>query len=124
MVPIYGRRTTVVILFINNECRGVFNTYSLVKYSPIYHNVSIDSQAKHAIERVHFSQIISIFIHLLIQLFLFAFSEGVRLVFDSLSDCGVVHGSLYSCLRAIFGLSVAGVLVAVFSCMLVYQLLR
>ncbi|XP_011294514.1 uncharacterized protein LOC101897768 [Musca domestica] len=49
--------------------------------------------------------------------------EGVRLVFDSLSDCGVVHGSLYSCLRAIFGLSVAGVLVAVFSCMLVYQLL-
>lgn len=50
-------------------------------------------------------------------------SEGVRLVFDSLSDCGVVHGSLYSCLRAIFGLSVAGVLIAVFSCMLVYQLL-
>ncbi|XP_017080074.2 uncharacterized protein LOC108113868 isoform X1 [Drosophila eugracilis] len=49
--------------------------------------------------------------------------EGVRLVFDSLSDCGVVHGSLYSCLRAIFGLSVAGVLIAVFSCMLVYQLL-
>ncbi|XP_067644143.1 uncharacterized protein [Eurosta solidaginis] len=49
--------------------------------------------------------------------------KGVRLVFDSLSDCGVVHGSLYSCLRAIFGLSVAGVLVAVFSCMLVYQLL-
>jgi len=44
-------------------------------------------------------------------------------VFDSLSDCGVVHGSLYSCLRAIFGLSVAGVLIAVFSCMLVYQLL-
>ncbi|EDV38773.1 uncharacterized protein Dana_GF24832, isoform A [Drosophila ananassae] len=49
--------------------------------------------------------------------------EGVRLVFDSLSDCNVVHGSLYSCLRAIFGLSVAGVLIAVFSCMLVYQLL-
>ncbi|XP_016972679.1 uncharacterized protein LOC108039980 isoform X2 [Drosophila rhopaloa] len=49
--------------------------------------------------------------------------KGVRLVFDSLSDCGVVHGSLYSCLRAIFGLSVAGVLIAVFSCMLVYQLL-
>ncbi|XP_037938717.1 uncharacterized protein LOC119671913 [Teleopsis dalmanni] len=49
--------------------------------------------------------------------------KGIRLVFDSLSDCGVVHGSLYSCLRAIFGLSVAGVLIAVFSCMLVYQLL-
>lgn len=44
-------------------------------------------------------------------------------MFDSLSDCNVVHGSLYSCLRAIFGLSVAGVLIAVFSCMLVYQLL-
>lgn len=49
--------------------------------------------------------------------------EGVRFVFDSTADCGVVHGALYSCLRAVFGLSVAGVLVAVFSCMLVYQLL-
>uniref|UniRef100_A0A336MFR6 CSON000783 protein n=1 Tax=Culicoides sonorensis TaxID=179676 RepID=A0A336MFR6_CULSO len=48
---------------------------------------------------------------------------GVRFVFDSTADCGVVHGALYSCLRAVFGLSVAGVLVAVFSCMLVYQLL-
>ncbi|XP_052859709.1 uncharacterized protein LOC128266960 [Anopheles cruzii] len=49
--------------------------------------------------------------------------SSVRFVFDSTSDCGVVHGALYSCLRAVFGLSVAGVLVAVFSCMLVYQLL-
>ncbi|XP_052894643.1 uncharacterized protein LOC128301988 [Anopheles moucheti] len=49
--------------------------------------------------------------------------DSVRFVFDSTSDCGVVHGALYSCLRAVFGLSVAGVLVAVFSCMLVYQLL-
>ncbi|XP_021697669.1 uncharacterized protein LOC5564953 isoform X1 [Aedes aegypti] len=49
--------------------------------------------------------------------------DNVRFVFDSTSDCGVVHGALYSCLRAVFGLSVAGVLVAVFSCMLVYQLL-
>lgn len=51
-------------------------------------------------------------------------NHGVRLVFNSLSDCGVVHGSLYSYLRIIFGLSVAGVLVAVFSCMLIYQLLK
>uniref|UniRef100_A0A182PHL1 Uncharacterized protein n=1 Tax=Anopheles epiroticus TaxID=199890 RepID=A0A182PHL1_9DIPT len=49
--------------------------------------------------------------------------DSVRFVFDSTADCGVVHGALYSCLRAVFGLSVAGVLVAVFSCMLVYQLL-
>lgn len=49
---------------------------------------------------------------------------GVRFVFDATADCSVVHGALYSCLRAVFGLSVAGVFVAVFSCMLVYQLLR
>ncbi|XP_070489808.1 transcription factor mef2A isoform X2 [Chironomus tepperi] len=50
-------------------------------------------------------------------------SSGVRFVFDATTDCSVVHGALYSCLRAVFGLSVAGVFVAVFSCMLVYQLL-
>uniref|UniRef100_A0A1B0CUL0 Uncharacterized protein n=2 Tax=Lutzomyia longipalpis TaxID=7200 RepID=A0A1B0CUL0_LUTLO len=44
-------------------------------------------------------------------------------VFEAASDCGIVHGSLYSCLRAVFGLSVAGVLVSVFTCMLGYQLL-
>ncbi|KAG5676386.1 hypothetical protein PVAND_006226 [Polypedilum vanderplanki] len=49
--------------------------------------------------------------------------SSVRFVFDATTDCGVVHGALYSCLRAVFGLSVAGVFVAVFSCMLVYQLL-
>lgn len=47
----------------------------------------------------------------------------MRFVFDSSDECTVVHSALYSCLRAVFGLSVAGVLVAVFSCMLVYQLL-
>lgn len=46
-----------------------------------------------------------------------------RFVFDAIDDCGMVHGALYSCLRALFGLSVVGVLVAVISCMLVYQLL-
>lgn len=50
-------------------------------------------------------------------------NDDARFVFDSTADCGIVHGALYSCLRAVFGLSVAGVLVAVFSCMLVYQLL-
>lgn len=47
----------------------------------------------------------------------------LRFVFDSSDECTIVHSALYSCLRAVFGLSVAGVLVAVFSCMLVYQLL-
>lgn len=51
-------------------------------------------------------------------------NDDARFVFDSTADCSIVHGALYSCLRAVFGLSVAGVLVAVFSCMLVYQLLR
>lgn len=50
-------------------------------------------------------------------------NDDARFIFDSTADCGIVHGALYSCLRAVFGLSVAGVLVAVFSCMLVYQLL-
>lgn len=50
-------------------------------------------------------------------------SVGVRFVFDASDDCTIVHSALYACLRAVFGLSVAGVLVAVFSCMLVYQLL-
>lgn len=50
--------------------------------------------------------------------------EGMRFVFDSTPDCEVIHGALYSCLRAMFGLSVSGILVCIFSCMLVYQLLR
>lgn len=47
----------------------------------------------------------------------------MRFVFDSTPDCEVIHGALYSCLRAMFGLSVSGILVCIFSCMLVYQLL-
>lgn len=51
--------------------------------------------------------------------FAFVFiSVAVRFVFDSSDKCEIVHSALYSCLRAVFGLSVAGVLVAVFSCML------
>ncbi|XP_076258589.1 uncharacterized protein LOC143195398 isoform X3 [Rhynchophorus ferrugineus] len=49
--------------------------------------------------------------------------DGMRYVFDSTPDCEVIHGALYSCLRAMFGLSVSGILVCIFSCMLVYQLL-
>ncbi|XP_019874075.2 uncharacterized protein LOC109602186 isoform X2 [Aethina tumida] len=49
--------------------------------------------------------------------------DGMRFVFDSTPDCEVIHGALYSCLRAMFGLSVSGILVCIFSCMLVYQLL-
>ncbi len=39
-------------------------------------------------------------------------------------SCAVIHGVLYSCLRAVFAASVVGILVCIFSCMLVYQLLR
>ncbi|KAL1501181.1 hypothetical protein ABEB36_006561 [Hypothenemus hampei] len=49
--------------------------------------------------------------------------DGSRYIFDSTPDCEVIHGALYSCLRAMFGLSVSGILVCIFSCMLVYQLL-
>lgn len=50
--------------------------------------------------------------------------EGAaRYIFNNTPDCEVVHGSLYTCLRAMFGLSVIGILVCIFSSMLVYQLL-
>ncbi|XP_050293859.1 uncharacterized protein LOC126734326 isoform X2 [Anthonomus grandis grandis] len=49
--------------------------------------------------------------------------DNMRYVFDSTPDCEVIHGALYSCLRVMFGLSVSGILVCIFSCMLVYQLL-
>lgn len=46
-----------------------------------------------------------------------------RFIFNNTPSCEVVHGSLYACLRALFGLSVTGILVCIFSSMLVYQLL-
>ncbi|XP_013177041.1 PREDICTED: uncharacterized protein LOC106124676 isoform X2 [Papilio xuthus] len=49
--------------------------------------------------------------------------EDVRCVFEGVSECGVVHGALYWCLRGVFALSVSAVLVCIFSCMLAYQLL-
>ncbi|XP_022124960.2 uncharacterized protein LOC110999963 isoform X3 [Pieris rapae] len=49
--------------------------------------------------------------------------DGVRCVFEGVTDCGVVHGALYWCLRGVFALSVTAVLVCIFSCMLAYQLL-
>ncbi|XP_041986271.1 uncharacterized protein LOC121738346 isoform X2 [Aricia agestis] len=49
--------------------------------------------------------------------------EGVRCVFEGVSECGVVHGALYWCLRGVFALSVCAVLVCICSCMLAYQLL-
>lgn len=49
--------------------------------------------------------------------------DGVHYIFNSTPDCEVIHGALYSCLRAMFGLSVIGILVCIFCCMLVYQLL-
>ncbi|XP_054281332.1 uncharacterized protein LOC128999000 [Macrosteles quadrilineatus] len=49
--------------------------------------------------------------------------EGSRYVFNTTPDCEAIHGALYSCLRALFGLSVIGILVCIFCCMLVYQLL-
>lgn len=48
---------------------------------------------------------------------------SARYIFADTPDCEVVHGALYACLRALFGLSVIGILVSLFSGMLVYQLL-
>jgi len=47
----------------------------------------------------------------------------LRYVFAAAPNCEVIHGTIYSCLRAMFGLSVIGILVSIFSCMLVYQIL-
>lgn len=44
-------------------------------------------------------------------------------VFYSVPDCQVIHGVLYSCLRTLFGLSVIGILICIFCCLLIYQLI-
>ena len=51
------------------------------------------------------------------------YEATLRFVFAATSNCEVIHGTIYSCLRAMFGLSVIGILVSIFSCMLVYQIL-
>ena len=55
---------------------------------------------------------------------LFNLFSAMRYVFAGTSNCDVIHGVLYSCLRGLFGISVIGILVCIFSCMLVYQLQR
>ena len=45
------------------------------------------------------------------------------MLFEGTPHCEAVHGALHACLRALFGVSVAGILACIFSCMLVYQLL-
>ncbi|KAF7413414.1 hypothetical protein HZH68_001903 [Vespula germanica] len=49
--------------------------------------------------------------------------EDPGVLFEGTPHCEAVHGALYACLRALFGVSVAGILACIFSCMLVYQLL-
>ena len=49
---------------------------------------------------------------------------NLRFVFAATANCEVIHGTIYSCLRAMFGLSVVGILVSIFSCMLVYQVVH
>ena len=49
------------------------------------------------------------------------YEATLRFVFAATPNCEVIHGTIYSCLRAMFGLSVVGILVSIFSCMLVYQ---
>jgi hypothetical protein len=44
-------------------------------------------------------------------------------VFENTPDCDVIHGILYSCLRAVFAISVVSVLLSIFLCMLLYQLI-
>ncbi|XP_015127292.1 uncharacterized protein LOC107048579 [Diachasma alloeum] len=50
-------------------------------------------------------------------------SGDTGVLFEGTPHCEAVHGALYACLRALFGVSVAGILACIFSCMLVYQLL-
>ncbi|XP_054713419.1 uncharacterized protein LOC129222882 [Uloborus diversus] len=49
--------------------------------------------------------------------------EAHRFVFNNTPNCEVVHGSLYSCLRALFSFSVLGILLCISCSMLIYQLL-
>lgn len=49
--------------------------------------------------------------------------EAHRFVFNNTPNCEVVHGSLYSCLRALFSFSVLGMLLCISCSMLIYQLL-
>ena len=51
------------------------------------------------------------------------YEATLRFVFAATPNCEVIHSTIYSCLRAMFGLSVVGILVSIFSCMLVYQIL-
>jgi len=44
-------------------------------------------------------------------------------LFENTPDCDVIHGILYSCLRAVFAISVVAVLLSIFLCMLLYQLI-
>ena len=55
---------------------------------------------------------------------MFVLVAGMHYIFAGTRNCDIVHGILYSCLRALFGISVVGILVCIFSCMLVYQLQR
>ncbi|XP_044009497.1 uncharacterized protein LOC122853227 isoform X2 [Aphidius gifuensis] len=50
-------------------------------------------------------------------------NSDTGVLFEGIPHCEAVHGALYACLRALFGISVAGILACIFSCMLVYQLL-
>lgn len=45
------------------------------------------------------------------------------LVIHGVSGCHIIHGLLFSCLRALFGVSVLSILICIFTLMLVYQLL-
>ncbi|CAG7829387.1 unnamed protein product, partial [Allacma fusca] len=47
----------------------------------------------------------------------------VHYVFENTPDCDVIHGTLYSCLRAVFAISVVAVLLSIFLTMLLYQLI-
>ncbi|CAG0912630.1 unnamed protein product [Notodromas monacha] len=49
---------------------------------------------------------------------------GGKFVFAGTESCDVIHGSLYTCLRVLFGVSVVAIILCIFSCMLTYQLVR
>lgn len=51
-------------------------------------------------------------------------SNSNHYVFQDTPNCDVINGTLYSCLRALFGVSVFGILLCIFTSMLVYQIMN
>ena len=55
--------------------------------------------------------------------FIFSALPSNHYVFQDTPNCDVINGTLYFCLRILFGISVFGILLCIFTSMLVYQIL-